>query len=286
LTLYNASQEQLAENDNIDMSFGNYYSKIQKSDLGPGIYYLFSRPAYEWDIYGNYQLEVEITSSGLPSADPDAFEEDNTLESVQGSGVELLVSGTPQNRTIHSNEDIDFARFELTGESDVVLTTTGELGDTTLKVFNAAGEEIGADNTEGGFSTVSLQGLAVGTYFARVSSQGILAVISAYQLGLVVYEKPSAPSNVVVTPGAGTLSVTWDPVSSATGYRVFYTYSNNSPDLIETANEGVSPLNLESSPAVLTGLPTDLPTSICIKAMNHTALSDCSLVVDGTPLAP
>ena len=286
VALYSASRELIAENDNNETNVGDYYSRLEVSGLSPGTYFVLTRGASDWDVFGGYNLTVTVTSSGVEVVEPDRFETDDTLESVRGLVENQLSVEVSQSRSIHNQSDVDFTHFELLTTSDVVVTTTGEAGDTILEVLNDAGDSLGEDRSPGGFSRVHIANLSPGTYFAKVSGQGTPATIASYQLTLRVFEKPEAPRNVRITPAAGELIIAWDSVGSATGYRIFYSYSNNALDSVTSAEEGASPLDALHSPATLSGLPTDAPTSVCVKAINQIALSDCSSVVQATPLDP
>ena len=152
-----------------------------------------------------------------------------------------------------------------------------------MKLYNTAGEIMQSDETEGALSRIERTDMPAGTYFVSVGSQSTPEYIESYTLSLDAFAKPEAPTDVSVTPISGGLAVLWTAVPDATGYRVYYQYSNNPPFQVFEANEGPSPLSVSVTSTILSGLPTDAATFICVAAIHGSAEGECSETVSGTP---
>ncbi|HEX3047342.1 MAG TPA: fibronectin type III domain-containing protein, partial [Bacillota bacterium] len=88
---------------------------------------------------------------------------------------------------------------------------------------------------------------------------------------------PAAPGALVVTPGDEQLAVTWDPVSGATSYQVWYGTTNDS----SIANRFGGDIN--DCSCTITGLTNDTLYYVWIKAKNSAGISPFSTVGSGTP---
>ena len=99
---------------------------------------------------------------------PDSFEDDDTF-----ADASTIVEGVPQtgHNINEDGADIDFATFNLTCEADVVIETSGALGDTTLELFDSAMSSVAFnDDIDIGnlFSRITTT-LLPGDYFIRVA---------------------------------------------------------------------------------------------------------------------
>ena len=142
--------------------------------------------------------------------------------------------------------------------------------------------ELAKDDTADAMSTIELNALQPGTYYASVSSQGTPQLLENYELELTVYAHPAPPQNVVTTAGPGSITLSWDASENAASYIIQYEYSNEAPFETVSAVEGASPLTTLDTSFVFTGLPSDAPTYFCVVAVNGSAQSDCSALVAGT----
>ena len=271
--------ENFTELGDDDMSGDGFYSLLSINELAAGTYYIRAQLYFSWNTWGQYFVELNVEEIAPPSTTPDAFEDDNTVETAG----ELLAS-SPQTRSIHQNGDIDYVAFSVPSKADVTLATSGSAGgDTILRIFNPAGEEIAADATVGEFSSITLSELAAGDYHASVASQTLPEMIESYSLSLEILAYPAAPIDVTATAGPDSIVVSWPAVVPATDYVIYYQYSNEAPFETVVANEGGSPLSTQELSFTLTGLPTDAPTHLCVSALNGTAESACSELVSATP---
>ncbi len=160
----------------------------------------------------NAAAAVEGGTAPPPPAEGDDFEPDD--EPVAAS---VISSGRSQGHSLHVAEDVDWAKFTLSGPSDVVLETGGTAGDTVLSLYSASDSArplaTDDDGGTGNFSRISVRGLAAGTYLVRVAAFDQEVPIGAYTLSLAVqaaatppdaYEADNTPAQAQVTRlGAG-----------------------------------------------------------------------------------
>lgn len=153
------------------------------SALESGIYYVRVREYQQDARIGSYQLSVKATPAPLP----DAYETDDTRALARP----IEVNGGPQNRTLHTINDVDWAVFQLTAAADVVIETRGVSGDTRLWLYgadpNAAPIEFDNNDGVGNFSLIVRAGakaLPAGVYYVKVDEAGQNAVIGHYTLSV------------------------------------------------------------------------------------------------------
>ena len=89
---------------------------------------------------------------------------------------------------------------------------------------------------------------------------------------------PSAPGAPTVTPGDTQLTVTWDAVTDATSYEVYYSTTN---DISTATLAGDS--NSTDTTCTITGLSNDQTYYVWVKAKNSAGTSDASSVASGVP---
>ncbi|MEC9465183.1 MAG: pre-peptidase C-terminal domain-containing protein, partial [Myxococcota bacterium] len=274
LYLYDSTFTQINYTDDGGTSL---FSRIEMNDLTAGTYYAMARPFGSFSTYGAYWIDLSVVEIQPPSTTPDAFEDDNTVETAS-----TLTAGEAQARSIHQDGDVDFVQFTLDSVSDIVLATTAENGDTVLTVMDSEQNELAKDDTADAMSTIELNALQPGTYYASVSSQGTPQLLENYELELTVYAHPAPPQNLVTTAGPGSITLSWDASENAASYIIQYEYSNEAPFETVSAVEGASPLTTLDTSFVFTGLPSDAPTYFCVVAVNGSAQSECSALVAGT----
>jgi hypothetical protein len=144
----------------------------------------------------------------------DAFEPDDTAAAARA-----IAPGSQQSHSIVPASDIDWVRFSLAGAADVVIETSGAVGDDTrMWLYDANqnqldfNDDIGSPNL---FSRIERSrarnnALPAGTYFVRVDEFGNNATIANYNLSLQVvshaigdaYEPDDTAAQAVpLTPG-------------------------------------------------------------------------------------
>lgn len=157
------------------------------------------------DIAGIQSLYAARSTGG---GGGDAFEPDDSF--VQ---AKTLAPGTSQARSIVPATDQDFVAFTLSFQAEVILETSGAIGDTRMWLYNASQVELAFDDDDGAglFSRIersSANGgpLPAGTYYVKIDEYGNNDELAAYNLSLSVnylgegdgYE----PDNTVATARA------------------------------------------------------------------------------------
>jgi hypothetical protein len=138
------------------------------------------------------------TDTPTPTNTPivgDIYEPDDTPE--QANWIE---SGETQTHSIVSETDIDWVKFSVNTESQVITETSGESGDTVLRLYDSDLNqlEVDYDSGAGSFSRIDrLCGtgqdfLPAGIYYVRIEEWLNNAVIPSYDLTLSINACPSA----------------------------------------------------------------------------------------------
>ncbi|MED5464753.1 MAG: fibronectin type III domain-containing protein [Myxococcota bacterium] len=233
---------------------------------------------------GTESYGTEVKSVMIPLAE-DPYEPDNAFETAR-----FIESEELQTRSIHVGGDYDYVRFTLNHTSDVTLETDGPVsGDTVLYLYNGARQQIAYDDASGNglFSRIANQRLPAGDYFAMVRTYFASYTIATYTLKATIVSALDAPTNVVATPGDGSVTLSWDPVATATGYKVFYDDDSTAPfDPATAATEGDSPIKIEdagTTSLTLTGLTNESIYYFAVIALSDTGKSEKSTVVSAIP---
>jgi len=159
-------------------------SKIQTT-LGPGTYYVKIQD------YGNNNIIPEYFVS-LTVLGPDSYENDNTWTSAK-----YIYPGLTQIHSIFPANDTDWVKFDVTTNSIVNITLSGETGDTIMYLYNSTGVPntyIYMNNDIGGFNFFSsiTANLTPGTYYVRIIENGMNQVIGSYNIDLTI--NPATPT--------------------------------------------------------------------------------------------
>jgi pimeloyl-ACP methyl ester carboxylesterase len=173
LRLYgpNSSTTLVASDD--DSGDGSF-SKLTRT-LEPGLYYAEITEYGQNNPIENYQLQVRATA-----AVGDAFEADN----ARSTAHEIRVNAVSQNRSLHTLQDVDWARINVTEPTLLTVETGGTDGDTFVELYSSSSTTRLAYDDNGGvgdFSRIQLP-VEAGTYFVRVIESGQDAFISSYTL--------------------------------------------------------------------------------------------------------
>ncbi|NLS93660.1 MAG: cadherin-like domain-containing protein [Planctomycetaceae bacterium] len=138
------------------------------------------------------------------SADP--YESDDSIPQAR----EIGIKGVPQTHTIHYAGDVDWATFVLTETSNVVIKTSGDMGDTKLSLYGQEETLIEQDDDDGPgrFSVINRQkdtALPPGTYYVRIVEDPDAGhdVIFSYTLSV-----SAQPSDIVNTSPQGVIGET------------------------------------------------------------------------------
>ncbi|MCP4136591.1 MAG: hypothetical protein GY754_36815 [bacterium] len=167
LSLYNASQDLLAENSNSGIV--NYSELIWTVDT-PGIYYaVVSDPENK---KGTYQFDIQVIDNPYPADAYEAMSDDSFSTSSQ-----VVVGAAAQLHTIHNTGDEDYMKLVITEaqvgkyiriETHRVQNITGI--NTILYLYDANFNEIKYDYDDGyaNFSKIVQKFTVAGTYYLRV----------------------------------------------------------------------------------------------------------------------
>lgn len=152
------------------------FSLITLGTVAPGTYYI-KVGAVGGGTVGAYALRATWADRS------DAYESDNTAATAKA-----IANGETQERSIHVANDEDWATFTIgnNGATNLQIETAGITGDTELYLYgpNSSTAQLGYnDDSPGGkFSLITLNSLATGTYYIRVTSFGLSSAISGYTL--------------------------------------------------------------------------------------------------------
>jgi hypothetical protein len=120
----------------------------------------------------------------------DSYEPDNA-----SSQANWIQNGSPQTHSLMPVGDVDWVKFLLSTESEVVIETSGPSGDTRMWLYDSGLDELEYDDNGGSgtFSRIDrlcgADGLPAGTYYVRVEENGSDGEIAAYDLTLTVPER-------------------------------------------------------------------------------------------------
>lgn len=183
LWLYNSSLTQLDYNDDINLYDGNFFSRITRSckdtALPADTYYA------KVDEYGNNDLINAYNLLLTTQNCRDSFEVDDS-----SGQAKPIASHVAQLHSIYPTGDEDWVTFTLSNPKEVVLRTSGTVGDTRMWLYNSSLVELDFNddiNLANGnlFSAIYRCGeniLPAGTYYVKVDRYLGGAVIEQYTL--------------------------------------------------------------------------------------------------------
>jgi hypothetical protein len=203
---------------------------------------------------------------------------------VTGKGIaSTTINGTPVNTVPSAPTNLS------------VVAGFGQLAINFTTGFNGGSPITGYEYTINGGTTWSsfplnqtssplvITGLSGGTSYSQIKLRAInlngKSADSATVSGTPLQSAPSAPSNLIVTPGDGQLTVSFSPANSNGSPILRYEYS---------LNDGIAfssfPVNYLTSPVIITGLTNRaLYPSIRLRAVNSVGPGIASAGVSGTP---
>ena len=159
---------------------GSRFARLELRDsqaLNAGTYYVKVGEFGRDEKILRYLLSVNAT----PVPASDAFETDDTAASAKP----IAVDGGPQTHTLHVGADVDWVKFNLVTQTDVVIETRGATGDTRISLFSITDtvNPIASDDDggKGDFSRILRFGqdiLTVGSYYLKVEAADQLAIAS------------------------------------------------------------------------------------------------------------
>lgn len=131
----------------------------------------------------------------------DSYEPDDTY-----SQANEIVPSSAQAHSIVPASDVDWVRFSLAEESEVIIETSGPSGDTRMWLYDSSLTQI-EYNDDGGTNTFSridrvcgVDALPAGTYYVKVDEYGNNDEICSYDITLTVTTCGGAPGQLEFSP--------------------------------------------------------------------------------------
>jgi inosine-uridine nucleoside N-ribohydrolase len=186
------------------------------SSLSPGDYTLQFNEVSDWQKPEDRVVTISEGSnseSGTYSATIDLYEPDNTHTQAN-----WIYDDVPQTHSISPVGDVDWVKFSLGSESEVVIETSGAAGDTRVCLYNSSLTELEC-NDDGGtglFSRIDrvcgTDALGAGTYYVKIEEYENNGQIISYTVNLSVTACSSGNhdpqlSNGSVDPDSGDTNV-------------------------------------------------------------------------------
>ena len=192
--------------------------KISLEGLWEGTYYARIYGETE-NTYGTYDFQYNLYSD-FPSYTqrlqptmwgPDRYEGNDDMASATNI---FATVGSSNMLSIHSAADVDYFRLTLTGTGSVAnyvrIQFTQSWGDLGMELYDSAGRRILTALTATGEREISLNGLAAGTYYVKVS--GVDDQYNAYTLDWDCSDAslavPGTADAVRLTVASGTQTLT------------------------------------------------------------------------------
>ena len=219
------------------------------------------------------------------------------ISSVNSLGTESITVAMPATSDDHGNDiatattitentstvgelekggDIDYFRVEIVGDGTLNVYTTG--GTFTFgELLDSTGRGIVSDDDSGSSLNFRLsQAVTSGTYYVRVrgdydTTTGAYTLVSEYTGNV------ASPSSVQVREGDGEIALSWNTVTGAESYTLYWGVSSG---------QGAGGILLAaSSPATITGLTNGVTYSFMVSATVGGVEGVRSAEVFGTPYA-
>lgn len=163
--LYSAAGSRLSFND--DISSTNRDSRFT-ANLTAGQTYYFGVTNYINTAGGAYTWSINGAGTSTAPAD-DSYEDNDTFSTASNLGT---ITSTRTINNLVMADGNDWFRFTLstagTTSSSAVINFQHAQGDLDLELYNSAGTRIGNSAGVGNSETISLNGLAAGTYAVRI----------------------------------------------------------------------------------------------------------------------
>lgn len=192
----------------------------QDTSVSGGTTYTYTVEAFRGSIRSGASNMVQVTTP----AGGDAYEPDD------GSGqAGWITTGSPQLHSILPAADVDWVKFSLDSESEVVLECSGTSGDTRMWLYDDSLSQLAWDDNGGSgeFSRIDrlcdVDALPSGTYYVKLDEKDNDDEISGYTLSLT----------------AGLCAAT--PVTSTVVINEVYP---GDPDWVELYNGGDAPVDV------------------------------------------
>ncbi len=139
--------------------------------------------------YGECSVEQYVYYALAGSSGGDSYEPDDTSSQAQ-----WIYSGSPQTHTIVPAGDVDWVKFSLGAESEVVIETSGPYGDTRMWLYDSSTNQLeyNDDGGSGLFSRIDrvcgTDALPAGTYYVKIDEYGNDDEIPSYDIAFTVVQ--------------------------------------------------------------------------------------------------
>ncbi len=158
IATYTSSGSRVGYND--DISSSNTDSRFTIT-LTAGAVYFFGVTNYTGTAGGSYTWKID----GPAAPADDAYEENDTMAAAYNFGT-LTADRTVTGLVM--NDAADYYKFTMsaagTTAHSVSISFTHSQGDLDMRLYNSSGTQVGSSTGSGNSETISLNGLAAGTY--------------------------------------------------------------------------------------------------------------------------
>lgn len=196
--LYSSNGSRVAYND--DISTSNRDSRFTVS-LTAGQTYYFGVTNYTRTAGGAYTWSIDGVGVTTAPTD-DSYEDNDTFNTASNLGT--LTNTSTINNLVMADSN-DWYRFTLStaggSNGSVAISSSSTQGDLDLELYNSAGTRISVSEGSTNNESLSLSGVAAGTYYVHV----------------IGWENAVTPNySMVITPGSGTTT----PPPTAGGFTI------------------------------------------------------------------
>jgi C1A family cysteine protease len=139
--------------------------------------------------YGECYVEQSVYYAVAASSVGDSYELDDTWDQAN-----WIYDGSSQTHSIVPTGDVDWVKFSLSAQSEVVIETSGVSGDTRMWLYdtNLYELEYNDDGGSGWFSRIDrlcrVDALPAGTYYVRIDEYGNNDQIPGYNITFTVVQ--------------------------------------------------------------------------------------------------
>ena len=249
--------------------------------------YAYDQPAVTDEMTPQYSnpslLSTIFAADKLTGPAPDPYEDDNSFGAAR-----TIFDEDMEWHSILAVGDADYFTFTLSERAEITALTDGTIGDTVLTLYNSSQAQLAEDDDSGDYTfSLITETLEAGTYYLKVTELDSTDTIEAYSIALDVdIPPPPAPETLVAVSGtaSGVVSLTWNSVSDADYYLVYYDDESGAPyDPSVEASEGGSPVSTTGNGIVLSGLADHFTCYFAVTAVSEYGESDYSTETSATP---
>lgn len=213
------------------------------------------------------------------------------LLAVMLTAMVWVAIGCEDPEDVYAPPETPSAPTVTSGDSELIVTWPADPYANSYEVYFSTSDDSAeatfyTGDTDDADTTCVITGLENGTLYyvwIKAGNTSGLSDFSATSTGTpaAAIAPPIAPSAPTVTAGDGELMVTWNAVSEATSYEVFYATVDDSSAGAQYTGDSDS----TDTSCVITGLENGTLYHVWIEANNAAGASDYSPSASGTPIA-